>query len=183
MKKSTIYKLGLLTLLVFPIPTFLVLYYVEGIRPIDVLDLESCTLSAILSGLALGMVYALLAMQIIKLPVFEKLPNRIEKMVQEMDLSLWDCFFLSVCAGVGEELLFRSGMQFYLGPIFTSIFFVAIHGYLDPRNWRMSLYGLIVLPFILIISFALEPIGLWFAIAAHFSYDFVLFRLMTQNHS
>ena len=114
-------------------------------------------------------------------PVFDKLPVRVETMVRNMKLSVWDCVFLSICAGVGEELLFRSGMQFYLGPLITSVIFVAVHGYLNPFNWRMSLYGLIVLPFILMISYGYEEFGLWFSIGAHFSYDLVLFLSMSTK--
>lgn len=92
-----------------------------------------------------------------------------------MNLRLFDYFFLSLCAGVGEELLFRAGVQFYLGPIVTSILFVAIHGYLNPMNLKMSLYGLVVLPFIIGISYAFIDYGIWFCIAAHFAYDFLVF--------
>lgn len=113
--------------------------------------------------------------------VFKSLPVRVESMVRDMKLTFWDCVFLSICAGVGEELLFRSGVQFYLGPIITSVVFVAIHGYLNPFNWRMSLYGLIVLPFIFLISYGFMEFGLWFAIAAHFSYDLVLFLSMSNE--
>jgi membrane protease YdiL (CAAX protease family) len=98
-----------------------------------------------------------------------------------MNLNVGDAIFLSFCAGFGEELLFRSGMQYYLGIIVTSLIFVAIHGYLNPKNWRYSLYGLLVLPFILLISLGFETFGLWFAIAAHFSYDAVLFIAMLNT--
>ena len=68
-----------------------------------------------------------------------------------MKITRTDALFISFCAGFGEEILFRTGMQHYLGILITSIFFVAIHGYLNPFNWRYSLYGLIVLPFILLL--------------------------------
>lgn len=132
-------------------------------------------------GIMLGILYALIALWVMQAPVFEKLPVRVEKMVRDMKLNFWDCVFLSICAGLGEELLFRSGVQFYLGPIITSIIFVAIHGYLNPFNWRMSLYGLVVLPFILLISYGFIVFGLWFAVAAHFAYDLVLFTTMSKE--
>jgi hypothetical protein len=43
------------------------------------------------------------------------------------------------------------------------------------------MYGLIVLPFIFIISFGFIQFGLWFAISAHFAYDAVLFLLMIKK--
>jgi len=133
-------------------------------------------------GTALGIAYAVLSLFFMQAKVFDKMPNRIEHIVKGMNLTILDCFFLSICAGVGEELLFRSGIQFYLGPIITSILFVAIHGYLNPRNWRMSLYGLIVLPFILLIAYAFEEFGLWLCIFAHFSYDLVLFIIISREN-
>lgn len=181
MDKKLLLRLGLLTLIGFPIPTFVVLYYVEGIHPFAIFEFEKCGFFEISTGLVLGVLYALIALQFMKFKVFDQLPNRIEKIVAKMKLSVLECLFLSMCAGVGEELLFRSGMQWYLGPIITSVFFVAIHGYLNPMNWRFSLYGIIVLPFILLISYGFIEWGLWFAISAHFAYDFVLFLVMTRQ--
>ncbi|MFM7661183.1 MAG: CPBP family intramembrane glutamic endopeptidase [Bacteroidota bacterium] len=132
-------------------------------------------------GLEFGFVYGILAMLLLQAPLFEKLPNRIDHLVRSMNLNVGDAIFLSFCAGFGEELLFRSGIQYYLGIILTSITFVAIHGYLNPKNWRYSMYGLIVLPFILLLSMGFESFGLWFAISAHFAYDAVLFIAMLQN--
>lgn len=181
MKKKSLLNLGLLTLIIFPIPTFIVLYFAEGIWPFEIFDLDNLNIGSVLVGIVFGILYALLALILMQAKVFEKLPTRVETMIQNMRLTIWDCLFLSICAGVGEELLFRSGFQFYFGPILTSVFFVAIHGYLNPLNWRMSLYGLIVLPFILLISYGFEQYGLWFAVAAHFSYDFILFYVITTD--
>lgn len=173
--------MGLITLLVFPIPTFLVFYFVEGIYPLEILELDKFSWFEIVIGLELGVAYAFFSLILLQFRVFDQMPNRVEKVVRDMKLTLFDCFFLSICAGFGEELLFRSGFQFYLGPIITSVFFVAIHGYLNPFNWRMSLYGLIVLPLILLISYGFTYYGLWFAISAHFSYDLVLFITISRR--
>ena len=174
--------MGLITLLLFPIPTFIVLNYFEEINPLELFQFENFSVFKIGIGLQLGIVYAFIALLIMRASVFEKLPSRIEHIVKRMNLRLIDCVFISFCAGFGEELLFRSGVQFYLGPLITAIFFVAIHGYLNPFNWRMSLYGLIVLPFILLISYGFTTFGLWFCIAAHFAYDLVLFIAMKNSN-
>lgn len=181
MNKRTLYLLGLVTLLVFPIPTFLALYFIEGTEPIQVFSLERLNIFTVFSGILFGVFYGLLALGVMRFPIFKSIPTRVDRIVKEMNLNFWDSLFLSICAGVGEELLFRSGVQFYLGPLITSVIFVAIHGYLNPMNWRTSLYGLVVLPFILIISYALPFMGIWFCIGAHFAYDFILFLVMTQE--
>lgn len=174
--------MGLVTLLLFPIPTFLVLYYVEGIDPYQVFEFDRLTLHNVGLGIELGILYAVLALFLMQARVFKQMPSRIENLVRSMRLTFIDCLFLSICAGFGEELLFRAGFQYYLGPAITAVFFVAIHGYLNPWDLRMSLYGLVVLPFILLISYGLDPYGLWFCIGAHFSYDLVLFLVMSKRN-
>jgi membrane protease YdiL (CAAX protease family) len=173
--------LGIVTLLFFPIPTFLVHYFVNHISPWKILEFERFTALNIGLGLEFGFVYGIIAMVLLQAPLFEKLPNRIDDIVRSMNLNVGDAIFLSFCAGFGEELLFRSGVQYYLGIVLTSVIFVAIHGYLNPKNWHYSMYGLIVLPFILLLSMGFETFGLWFAISAHFAYDAVLFIAMLQN--
>ena len=132
-------------------------------------------------GIEFGIAYAFLALIFMNAPVFDEIPDRIEKVIKGMNLNWFDILFLSFCAGAGEELLFRVGVQHYLGIWITSVLFVAIHGYLNPFNWRKSLYGLIVLPFIVLISYGYHHFGLWFCIGAHFSYDLVLFYAMVNS--
>ena len=181
MTKKSLYIFGAITLLVFPLPTFIVFYFLEDFDLINVFQFERLTLYNTAIGSAVGIAYAFLSLFLMRAKVFDKLPTRIETIVKNMRLNFWDCLLISICAGVGEELLFRSGVQFYLGPIITSILFVAIHGYLNPMNWRMSLYGLIVLPFIFIISYGFYEFGIWFSIMAHITYDLVLFLSMSDK--
>ncbi len=157
------------------------MWLVEDTSFQELLQFENITYLKLGIGIEVGILYAFIALLFMNAPVFDKLPVRVETMVKNMKLSIWDCIFLSVCAAVGEELLFRSGVQYYLGPLITSVLFVAVHGYLNPFNWRMSIYGLIVLPFILMISYGFEEFGLWFSIGAHFSYDLVLFLSMSTK--
>ena len=183
LRKRSLYLLGLITLIVFPIPTFVVLYYFYNIQPLEILQFESFQIIPVGFGLQLGFIYGILAHLLMKSRIFDDLPVNIEQVVKRMRLSFLDALLLSLCAGIGEELLFRSGVQFFLDPVTTSIIFIAIHGYLNPLNWRMSIYGLIILPFVLLISYGFEYFGLWFAIAAHFMYDFVLFRSISLDSS
>ena len=145
--------------------------------------LDDFRIIPIVYGLQLGIVYGFLAYLFMKAPFFEKVPVKINKLVRDIKLSVLDGLFLSLCAGIGEELLFRQGIQPFTGVILTSVLFVALHGYLNPFNLRFSVYGLIVLPFIILISYGLDSFGIWFCIAAHFSYDAVLFTFMLKEDS
>ncbi len=167
--------MGWITLLLFPIPAFLVLYFFEDKSLVDFLQLNSVNFSSILWGIGAGVTYAIIANYILNFAVFKTIPLRVDKLVQSMNLNYLDAVFLSLCAGIGEELLFRGGFQFYFGPIITSILFVAVHGYLNPFNWKQSLYGVVVLPLSFLLGYGYEWYGLWFSIAVHSAYDFVLF--------
>lgn len=173
--------LGLVTLLIFPIPGYFLLSSFNDVLITEFLQAKNIELIPIIYGLQFGFVYAFIAYLFMKAPFFDQLPNRVDRMIDQLPLTYADGIFLSVCAGIGEELLFRAGIQPLLGPWITSVVFVALHGYLNPWNWKFSMYGLIVLPFIVIISFGFIHFGLWFSIAAHFAYDAVLFVIMIKE--
>lgn len=173
--KTRIYFLGLITLLVFPIPAIWALWYFDDVKPWKILDFNNLINPKTLLGLSWGMIYAVFSMSVFQLKIFGNELDKQEKLIQSMNLNLVDKIFLSFCAGFGEEILFRVGVQHWLGIWITSIFFIAIHGYLNPNKWRLSLYGILLLPFILSLGFWLAPMGIWFCIAAHFSYDLMLF--------
>ena len=177
MSKTKLHLVGWITLIGFPIPAFLVLYYLEGWSLSDFLAFDDLNSIALGYGIELGIIYAFLATLILAAPIFKQVPLKMDELIRSMNLNYLDALFLSVCAGVGEELLFRVGVQYYLGPFFTSILFVAVHGYLNPFNWRMSLYGLVVLPLSFVLGYGYESFGLWFSIAVHFAYDATLFIL------
>lgn len=179
--RNKILFFGWVTLLVFPIPGFLMRYYIDDISLLEFLEPQNIQILPIGLGLEFGFVYGFIAFLLMQAPFFDSVPMKIDKMVGEMDLKFHHGIFLSLCAGIGEEFLFRSGMQPYLGWLFTSIFFVALHGYLNPWNWRFSIYGLIILPFIFALSLGFNHFGIWFSIAAHFSYDAVLFTFMIKE--
>ena len=90
--------LGLVTLLLFPIPTFLVHYFVNHISPWKILEFEKFNTLNIGLGLQFGFVYGIVAMLFLQAPLFEKLPHRIDDLVRAMNLNVGDAIFLSFCA-------------------------------------------------------------------------------------
>ena len=179
--RNQIILFGWITLLLFPIPGFCLQYYFNDTSFIEFTSLQDFEIIPIVYGIQFGVFYAFIAYLFMKAPYFDKIPVKVNKLVHNMKLTVADGLFLSLCAGVGEELLFRQGIQSFTGVIFTSILFVASHGYLNTFNLRFSVYGLIVLPFILLISYGLDSFGIWFCIAAHFAYDAVLFTFMIKE--
>ncbi|MEO9256921.1 MAG: CPBP family intramembrane glutamic endopeptidase [Crocinitomicaceae bacterium] len=175
MSKLKIYLIGLATLLLFPIPAYFMLRYTDNIQLADFFQLDKLHYVPILLGIELGLLYACIAIVLMNTGLLVKERAFQKKMLQQLNMNMGDMLFLSLCAGIGEELLFRIGVQHYLGPIYASLIFVALHGYFDPRNWRTTLYGILVTPFIFLIAFGLDYFGLWFCIAAHAAYDLLLF--------
>jgi uncharacterized protein len=181
MDKRTIYLLGIVTLIVFPAIALFVLWFFSSKDPILLLELDKIDFINSLYGLIFGVIYAFFSLWIFSKPFFEGELNQQKKLISSLNLNLFDKIFLSFCAGFGEEILFRVGMQHYLGIWFTSIFFIAIHGYLNPKKPKTAIYGLFLLPFILILAWAYEVFGLWSIIFAHFSYDLVLFLMIKKE--
>jgi membrane protease YdiL (CAAX protease family) len=179
--KKQLYLMGLMTLLIFPIPSFVALYFLEDIKLTTFLAFEDFKIQNIAFGGLTGISYAIFVYYITRHPIFRKIPLNVEELIRKSGINLPDAIFLSFCAGLGEELLFRSGVQHYLGIILTSIIFVAVHGYFSLNPPLKSLYGLLVLPFILILGFGFNQWGLWFAVSAHFFYDLVLFSFILKE--
>jgi len=181
MQKRLIYLLGIVTLLVFPLPALWALWYFENLDPWQVLDLQSVWHPYTLLGLEWGFFYAAVSMISFQSDLFEGEMQKQEKVMASLRLNIFDKFFLSFCAGFGEEILFRAGVQHWLGVVITAIVFIAIHGYFSLKNPRMSVYGLLILPFILSLGYWLSEMGIWFCIAAHFGYDLILFLYMRND--
>jgi membrane protease YdiL (CAAX protease family) len=164
--------------LVFPLPSFLWWHFYEKQSLTDFFQINQFSISSILSGTLVGILFAFIINTVTNSVFFKRIPLRVEKMIRALNLSYLDALFLSICAGVGEELLFRSGIQPYLGVILTSIIFVAIHGYFSIKQPSVSFYGLLVLPFILVLGYGFVFWGLWFSIFAHLFYDLTLFIML-----
>jgi membrane protease YdiL (CAAX protease family) len=99
---------------------------------------------------------------------------RYERMFRNLRLNWSEIAFISLCAGVGEELLFRGVLQPLLGIVLTAVLFVAIHGYLNPRDWRISVYGVFMTGVICFLGWMTEVYGIWSAVMAHFVIDVIL---------
>jgi uncharacterized protein len=122
------------------------------------------------SGLLLGFAaWGMVAMRFMA-PVRAKYAHMIGPLMARRS----DRLFVSVCAGVGEELFFRGALQWWLGIPITAVLFVAIHGYLDPRNWRISIYGIFMTLAMMGLGWMADHLGLLAPILAHTLIDVVL---------
>lgn len=173
--------LGWITLLVFPLPAWLIMHYLVGWEISDFFGLDDFNLPVLFYGFNVGLYYALFLMLLSQFDLFNEVSKRQAKLIASLNLNWLDAIFISFCAAVGEELLFRVGIQYFLGPIWTSIVFVAIHGYFSFKTLKNNLQGMLILPFTFVLAFGYIEYGLWFSIAAHFSYDLLLFSSLSSN--
>ena len=180
--KAQFHILSLVTLLVFPAIGLTLLWFFEDIELLSVFEFDKFFSPLTLIGLEFGFLYGFIVVGVSQFPIFEELSKSQAYMLKNLKLNWADVIFMSFCAGFGEEILFRAGLQTWLGPWLTTFLFIAVHGYFNPTSWRKSLLGILLFPFIIILSFAYEAFGLWFCIAAHFSYDLLMFMgVMRQS--
>lgn len=131
-------------------------------------------------GGAIGTLLGLGARWVVSRPMLKPIAEKYSGMVYRMKLKSSGVYFLSFCAGFGEELFFRGAFQPLVGIWLAAIIFVAIHGYLNPMNWRVSLYGIYMTLAIALLGYLTEWWGIWTACAAHMAIDVVLFQFLIK---
>jgi membrane protease YdiL (CAAX protease family) len=128
-------------------------------------------------GLLVGGISATAALYLINRPFFKEHKSFYYRLISDkIPLNYKVIIFLSICAGVGEEIFFRAGLQPIIGLWITSVIFVALHGYFSFSNRSLSLYGLLMLLIIAGFGYMYRYLGLISVITAHSFFDFILFR-------
>lgn len=135
----------------------------------------------LLTGCLYGLLCGYLAWYIVIQDFMWPIRQKYGGIIQNLNLTTLDIWLLSFCAGVGEELFFRGGLQPLLGIWLTAIIFVAIHGYLNPKNWRISIYGLAMCFIIAGLGYLTEHAGILSAATAHMMIDVVLLKRLSRG--
>ena len=73
-------------------------------------------------------------------------------------------------------------LQPKLGIWLTAVVFVGIHGYLNPKNWRISIYGIYLTIVIALTGYLSKHFGLTTAIITHMIIDVILFYKLAKNN-
>ncbi len=126
-------------------------------------------------GAFFGLIAALNLLWLINTRILDEARLFFTKLIHESGLQLPDLLFLSLAAGIGEELLFRGAIQPFLGIWPTAVLFVALHGYLNPMNPKMSVYGVLMVVVSAGLGYLFEYVGIYAAMTAHFVIDAILF--------
>ena len=130
MSKWRIYLLGFATLLMAPLGWLLC-----GMPEIsEFLQLDHITSVWTGIGIEFGIAFGILMLIFTNTETARKSFSMQHQLIKSLRLNLLDILFLSLCAGFGEEILFRIAIQQWLHPVLATIAFVAIHGYINPRD-------------------------------------------------
>ncbi|MDL2172508.1 MULTISPECIES: CPBP family intramembrane glutamic endopeptidase [Asaia] len=131
-------------------------------------------IAPILAGFLYGGVLGKLAWLMVRQPFLMGVTRRYVALTSAV--RGWPAIIVvSLFAGAGEEVLFRSALQYWLGVIGTAFLFVLVHGYFSLREWRLSLYGLFLFLGMIPLGLAASHWGLIGPIVAHAVIDVVLF--------
>jgi hypothetical protein len=171
MNKNLFYILGLVTLVGFSTLGSAILYFISDIALIEAFSHGIAWYKQIVYGLLVGLAIGAAAFGIIAMPFMKPVLEKYSGLMDGLHLNYFDVLFISFCAGYGEEILFRATMQHYFGIWPTAIIFVAIHGYLNPKDWRISIYGTFMTLCMAGLGYMYQYWGLISAIAAHFMID------------
>ena len=154
---------------------FIINYFFGERTTLEVLDINNILYWKSLLGIVHGAFFGMIALWISNSKLLEEATEKYKSMVDDMDINIFTAVFLSICAGVGEEFFFRGVLQQFTGVWITAIIFVAIHGYLNPKNWKLSLYGLFLVLYSAMLGLFCESISIWFSVYSHLFFDLVLF--------
>ena len=170
---SSLWILGLGTLLIFPLLAWPILYFTDT-SWMEIFEIEKYELYSIPNFLSAGIIFGLLMIWLTELRYFEESLAKYKDMLVGYKITSFHVIFLSFCAGVGEEIFFRGAMQPLIGILITAIIFVAIHGYYSFKNMKVNIFALCLTFFIILLGWSAKEFSLWHAMAGHFSYDLVL---------
>ena len=175
-------RLAIGSAILFPLLGWGILY-IAGFNFLELLnaDLQAIPLQlgvGLLAGLIAGGGAALLITRPFQKPIYDKYAG----FIQSLRLSWVDILLISLCAGVGEELLFRLSIQPLLGIWLTAVVFVLLHGYLSPKNWRLSIYGLYLTAAIAGFGYLCDGLGVIAAIVGHAVIDVILLALLAYTN-
>lgn len=182
LNRYTFINLALLTLLGFGLAGYFLITNTLDQDFWEILTGKAFWAYQLALGIAYGLLVAMIGWQIIKLPFQRQTRYKYASLIQNLNLKFSDIILVSFCAGIGEELFFRGGIQPLAGVWVTSIIFVALHGYLNPFNWKLSIYGIYMTLVIAGIGYLKIHYGLASSMIAHTIIDIYLLYKLNNEH-
>jgi membrane protease YdiL (CAAX protease family) len=167
--RRTLYYASLFSGLVWLILGSLILYYFQDRTLFSLIADQQNWMLQIATGSLFGIALGVAAVFLIRHPAYRHILKdyAIIRQIQEFSLTPFLIFFISIIAGITEEVLFRAAIQPLLGIWITSLIFIAIHGYIRFKSANHFLFTL----FTFVLSMVL---GLLASMTAHAIYDVIV---------
>ena len=137
LKKTILMRLALATLIGMPLIAIVIDRFSDTVNLQLAITGDGNYSMQLLWGAIAGLGIAVGAHLLIASPLLNEVNSSYARLLGRFRLTFSEILLISLCAGVGEEMLFRGAVQPFLGIPITSVLFVAIHGYLNPRDWRL----------------------------------------------
>src|SRR5690606_20262385 len=126
-----------------------------------------------------GLMASGLALLVITRRFFEKEEAYYSGMISKLGLDFNGIVFLSLCAGIVEEIFFPAAVQPVLGIGGTPLLFVFLYCYLSRIIIRISVYGVVMVLIVIVFGYLFKFIRIFSAIVAHSVLDMVFFWWLT----
>jgi len=181
MTRNTLFLLAAGSFLLFSIAGWGIMRYFGPISLSEAFQRGASFPTQVIYGLVLGIILVAAAWLLIDHPFLSGIKIFFEDIIGPWKLNWLEIVFVSSCAGIGEEILFRGGVQPLLGIGWTSLLFVLLHGYLNPFNVPLTVYGLFMVGAIALLGVATVYFGLTVAIVAHITIDVVLLHKLSNT--
>ncbi len=128
-------------------------------------------------GIAFGLAISVPSVVVVFfVPLFSPLRRQLLDLVSRVDLHAFNPLWISLCAGIGEELLFRGAIQPVVGVWWASVIFTLAHfrsGQFHSMNWQKLIYAASVFIAGLFLGYVFLEIGLIAAMVTHATVDVV----------
>lgn len=159
-----------------------IIYYFLDVSVAGVLAGHQPLYLQVIIGLVFGFISAKAAWAIVEKPFLRDVKALFSGIFRPMGLSKLEVVFVSLCAGVGEEIFFRGALQPFLGVWLTAVLFVMLHGYINPFQLPLTIYGLYMTAVIGVMGMMTVHLGIISSIVVHFVIDFVLLTNLSKEN-
>lgn len=174
--RRTLYYASVFSGLIWLILGSLILYYFQDKTLFSLIAEQQNWLLQILTGSMFGVVLGVAAVLLIRHPAYRHILKdyAIIRQIQEFSLTPVLIFFVSIIAGITEEVLFRAAIQPLLGVWITSLIFIAIHGYIRFKSANHFLFTLFTFVLSMVLGLLTMYLGVVSSMAAHAIYDVIV---------
>lgn len=132
----------------------------------------------VITGLFFGSLAAIMGLMLINGKYFKNARTYFEDLLEDLNPSLASIVFYAFSASVGEEILFRAGIQGLIGIWPAALLFVILHGYIVPKNIPLLFYNVFLVVVSAGFGYLFKFFGLGSAVVAHFVYDVAMFCVL-----